>query len=96
MSDSEERFQHSVQDAEDQARCKEMEQDAAIQAMDEDELQQDLDKLRAQHDEGLFVFGGNNQGSQLPAVNTPPPGLHLPKQSEDDIFTQDPWRQKDG
>eukprot|EP00973_Karenia_brevis_P078163 10855056-Karenia_brevis.AAC.1 len=83
MSDSEERFQHSVLDLEDKARLIEMEQDAAIQAMDEedDNLQQGLDQLRDSHDGDLFVFGSADQ--QLPAVSTPPPGL------------QDPWRQKE-
>eukprot|EP00973_Karenia_brevis_P033599 4632053-Karenia_brevis.AAC.1 len=73
MSDSEERFQQSIQDAEDAVRAKEFEQDAAIQAMDEDELQNDLDKLRAQHDGNLFVFGSNNQETHIPHVGTPPP-----------------------
>eukprot|EP00973_Karenia_brevis_P070293 9771094-Karenia_brevis.AAC.1 len=67
MSDSEERFQRGVQDAEDEARCREYEQDAAIQEMDEDNLQKDLDNLRAQHDDGIFVFGGIKHKSSLPS-----------------------------
>eukprot|EP00973_Karenia_brevis_P008793 1188697-Karenia_brevis.AAC.1 len=95
MSDSEERFQHSVLDLEDKARLNEMEQDAAIQAMDEedDNLQHSLDQLRDAHGGDLFVFGNADQ--QSPAVSSPPPGLHLPKPNEDDIYTKDPWRQKD-